>query len=182
MASTKTEISEWYVDTSTTTPVILGNHVVGRDYLLKRVTTEGTDVKIGLLVNIEPDDLDEVIAGASNGPVGAIVPDTPFNRRQISIHNTGGTVADWSYALAFAAGTTIEIAIPITNLIVRMEIAASNAVTPNDLLECVGGGLAGLQAASGVAIGRPLAITTSGTGTQIIAAILFAAQTQAAHA
>lgn len=182
MASTKTQISEWYVDALTTTPVILGNHVVGKDYYLKRVKVTGTNCKIGLMVNFEANDLDEVDVAASNGVAFAIIPDTPFNRRQISISNTTAAVADWSYALVFADTTVIDIAIPINNITVRMEIAASNAVTPNDTLECVGGGLGGLQAASGVAIGKPLAITTAGTGTQIIAAVLFASQTNALHA
>ena len=177
MAAVGTIMREFYVDSTTTTPVILKGEV-NKDYFLRRFHCEGTDIKIGLLVTIEDDDLDEIIAGASNGQINGIVPDTPFNRRQLEKDNN----ADWSYSLSFSADTQVEVAILINNIVVRAEVAASNAVLPNDFLECVGGGLFGVQAASGVAIGKPLAFTTSGTGTLIIPAILFAAQTGALHA
>ena len=169
MSSTKTQLSEFYVDNKTTTPVHLGNQEIGRDFIRKRVKVTGTNCKIGLLIKFETDDLDEVDVAASNGIVNGIIPDTVFNRRQLESDNN----ADWSYSLAFADGTEIDIDIPINNIIVRMEVAENTALDPTKALESAGSGLVGLQDTDGVAIGKPLCIVTSGTGTQIIAGVLY---------
>lgn len=176
MASVLTQIPEFYVDTTTTTPVILSESRAGIDYIVKRVHTTGTNCKIGLFVNIEANDLAEVDVAAANGVAYGLIPDSTFNRRQISIHNTTGVVADWSYDLAFADSTDIEIIIPINNLVVRAVVAASQAITPQSGLESEGSGLVGLAATGGITIGRALVINTSGTGTQVIAMIWYACQ------
>jgi hypothetical protein len=177
LASTLSQTNEFYVDTTTTTPVLLSDARPGIDYILKRVHTTGAHCQIGLFVNIEADDLDEVEYASANGVAYAIIPDTPFNRRQISIHNTTGVVADWSYSLIFADETEIEIIIPINNLVVRAVVAATQAITPQSGIECEGSGTVGLCATGGVTIGRALGcIVGSGTGTQVIAMVWYACQ------
>lgn len=178
MASVKTQLTEFYVDETTTTPVILGDHVVGRDYILKRVKTTGTNCFIRALVKFETDDMDEVDVSASNGIVNGIIPDTIFNRRQLEKDNN----ADWSYSLKFSSGTEIEIAIPINNIIVSLVLAEYMTINLTTALESAGSGYAGVQATSGVAIGKPLCSVTSGTGTQVIAAVLYGMMTNTVKA
>ena len=181
MASTLTQIPEFYVDTTTTTPVLLSESRPGIDYILRRGHTTGTNCTIGKFVNPETDDLYEWDVAGANGVALGIIPDTAFNRRQISIHNTTAAVADWSYSLVFADETEIEIMIPINNLVVRATMAASNAITPRSGIAAAAAGVTALSTTSDVIIGRPAnCIIASGTGVQVYALIWYAAQ--ATHA
>ena len=170
MASTKTQLSSLYVDALTTTPVLLSRAArPGTDYLLLRLKTEAATISIRDLVGMEADDLDEVdLAGAQEIFVG-IVPDTVFNRKQIEKNNS----ADWTYDLLFGDGDEIDVMFPITALICSVEIAASNALTFSSPLAATAAGHMALAAAGEDYCGRSLAIVSSGTGTQIIAAVLF---------
>ena len=171
MASSKTELSCLRVnDTATTQPVLLCNARVGVDYLLLRVKTAANDIEIGDLVQWETDDLDEVDLATTQAVCVMIVPDTVFNRKQVEKNNS----ADWTYALSFGSGDEIDVIVPINNLIVRIAVAASQAVTPRSLLKCGNGtGLAEVAAGGDDPFGRALAIVSSGTGEQIIAGVIF---------
>lgn len=161
--------NEWYVDDTTTTPVILGNHVLGRDYYLIRRPTSTTSVKIRSLVIVVG--AGTCTVAANNGVVNGIVPDTPFNRRQLEKDNS----ADWSYALSFAKGTIVEIAIPINNLVVSaLWEASSGNIDHGSGLETDGTGMVHVLASGGVNIGKPLCKITDGTGNQVIPMVLFA--------
>ena len=171
MASVKTQVSEWYVDALTTTPVILRG-TLGTDYMLIRRKIEGSTTRIRDLVAPETDDLSEYdVAGANKVGLG-IVPDTVFNRRQLEKDNG----ADWSYALAFSAGTVIEIAIPIKDIVVSANLAASNAINPTVTLASAASGDVALAGVGEASIGKPLCIVTSGTGEQVIPMVLFGTQ------
>lgn len=164
------------------TPVLLHGES-GKDYVLVRVKTTGTNCKLRLLVKFEADDLTEVDVAASNGVVNGIIPDTPFNRAQLSHHNTGGTITDWTYALVFADATWIDVIVPINNIIVSAVVAASMAITPVTALESAGSGLVGVQASSGVAIGKPwFFINSSGTGTDVVPIVLYGMMTNTVKA
>jgi hypothetical protein len=172
MAAVVTQRSEWYVDSSTSTPVILKGKV-GIDYYLVRVKTASANVSIRHLVDFEADDLTEVDITADNGVVSGIVPDTTFNRRQLEIDNS----AKWTYAQTFASGTLIDVAIPINNLYVSAVWEASSGnYTPVEGLETKNGKVH-VQAASGRVIGKGLCIVTDGTGDQVIPMILYATAT-----
>ena len=171
MASSKTELASLRVNgTSTTQPVLMCNARVGVDYLLLRVKTAAADIEIGDLVQWETDDLDEVDLATTQAVCVMIVPDTVFNRKQVEKNNS----ADWTYALSFGNGDEMDIIVPINNLICRIAVAASQAVTPRSLLKCGNGtGLAEVASGGDDPFGRALAIVSSGTGEQIIAGVIF---------
>lgn len=176
MASVLTQYPEFYVDTTTTTPVLLSESVMGRDFIMRRFHTEGTDCFIGAMVTIENDDLDEIILAAAGGVISGVIPDTIFNRRQFEKQKA----TDWDYSTTFAADTELDVIIPINNIVVRANVPASNAINPLLGLASDGSGGVDLSTTSDVVIGRPLVINTSGTGAQVIAMILYG--TQATHA
>lgn len=168
MASTLDLENEWYVDDTTTTPVILKGKL-GEDYYLIRRPTSTTSVKIRSLVIVVG--AGTCTVAANNGVVNGVVPDTPFNRRQLEHDNS----ADWSYALSFASGTVIEIAIPINNIVISATWEASSGnIDHGSGLETDGTGLVHVIASGGVNIGKPLAKVTNGTGNQIIPMVLYA--------
>lgn len=169
MAAVVTLPPEFYVDSLTTTPVLLRGKE-GIDFIRKRVKTASANVFIRALVKWTVTDLTTCNITDDNGIVNGIVPDTVFNRRQLEIDNS----AAWSYALTFASGTEIEIFIPINNIIVtaRWEASSGNC-TPGEALETKNGKVH-VQAASGRAIGKPLCIVTDGTGDQVIPIVLYA--------
>ena len=158
-------------DTLTTTPVLLSQDArPGTDYLLIRVKTAAADLGIGDLVQWETDDLDEVDLAVTQGVCVMIIPDTVFNRRIIEHDNS----ADWTYALHFASGSECDVLVPINNLICRLKIAATQAITPRSLLKCGNGsGLAEVASGGDDPFGRSLAIVSSGTGEQVIAGVIF---------
>ena len=169
MAHVLTQYPEFYVDELTTTPVLLSNSVPGRDFIIRRFHTEGTDCFIGAMVTIEDDDLDEIILAAAAGVISGVIPDSVFNRRALEKQ----THADWNYSTTFDADTELEVYIPINNIIVRANVPASNAITPLTGLAADGAGGVDLSTTSDVIVGRPLVINTSGTGAKVIAMILY---------
>ena len=172
MAHTLTQMAEFYVDTLTTTPVLLGKYVEGVDYIKLRRKVESGNVKIRNLVHFEADDLSECDQATADEYGVGIVPDTAFNRRQLEKDNN----ADWSYALAFSTATVIDIFIPINNIVVSAELTAANEIDPTVTLQCDNSGLVGLRAVAKPSIGRPLCIVNTGTGTAVIPMVLFGCQ------
>ena len=171
MASSITEqFPRLYVDELTTTPVLLNNAREGVDYLLMRLKTEAATIAIRDMVGLEADDLTEVDLGSAQQSFGGIVPDTVFNRKQVEANNSG---SDWSYDLLFADVAEIDVMFPITAIICSVEIGANNALTAESPLTVTNTGHFDLAAAGEDYCARSLAIVATGTGTQIIAAVLF---------
>ena len=160
--------NEVYVDTLTTTPVILKGEL-HKDYIILRRATVSNDMKIrhvGTFVGAGT-----VSLGASDAGVNCIVPDTPYNRRQLEISSG----ADWVYTTAFATGTIIEIVIPIRNIVCTgVWLASSGNIDWNTGLECAGTGSLKVHAQSGRSIGKPLCKVTDGTGDQVIPWVFYA--------
>lgn len=169
MASSKTQLTQFYVDELTTTPVLLNDAVPGVDYIMLRLKTCAATISIRDLVGMEADDLDEVDLSADQEVFVGIVPDTVFNRKQVEKNNS----ADWTYDLLFGNGDEIDVIFPINNIIVSIEVAASQALTFSSPLKATTAGHVALAAGGDDYCGRSLAIVSSGTGTQIIAAVLF---------
>ena len=169
MSSITEQFPRFYVDTLTTTPVLLNNAVEGVDYILMRLKTEAATIAIRDMVGLEADDLTEVDLSAAQEIFGGIVPDTAFNRKQVEHNNN----ADWTYDLLFADAAEIDVMFPITAIICSVEIAANNALTPNSPLKVTTAGHFDLAAAADDYAARSLAIVATGVGTQIIAAVLF---------
>ena len=171
MASSITEqFTRFYVDTLTTTPVLLSESVEGQDYILMRMITESATIAIRDMVGIEDDDLREVELSGAEETFPGIVPDTVFNRKQVEANNAG---SDWSYDLLFADGAEIDVIFPITAIICSVEIAQNQAITASSPLTTDAAGHFELAAAGDDYCGRALAIIATGTGNQIIAAVLF---------
>jgi len=168
MVSSKTQISRFYVDALTTTPVLLNNAIEGVDYVLLRLKSEPATIAIRDVVAMETDDLGEVDLTGAEAIFYGIVPDTPFNRKQVEKNNS----ADWTYDLLFGAGQEIDVIFPITAIICSVEIAATQALTFNSPLKTTTAGHFALAGAGDDYAARSLAIVGSGSGTQIIAAVL----------
>lgn len=170
MAAVLDQMTEFYVDSKTTTPVILSG-VAGKDYVLLRRKTSSTNVKLRTLCVLTGGAAGTVDVGGSDVGVNCIIPDTPFNRRQLEKDNN----ADWSYALTFANGTEIEVAVPINNIIVSVIWTASSGnIDLNSGLEMSGSGKVKVQAQNGRCVGKSLTKVTDGTGDQVIAMVLYA--------
>jgi hypothetical protein len=135
-----------------------------------RLKTEAATISIRDAVGLEADDLNEVDLSAAQEIFIGIVPDTPHNRKQIQKNNSN---ADWTYDLLFADGAEIDVMFPLTSIICSVEIAANNALTASSPLATTTAGHFALAAAGEDYCGRSLAIVATGTGTQIIAAVLF---------
>ena len=168
MVSSKTQVSRFYVDALTTTPVLLNNAREGVDYILMRLKTESATIAIRDIVIMTTDDLTEVDLPGAQAIFYGIVPDTVFNRKQVEKNNS----ADWTYDLLFADVAEIDVMFPITAIICSVEIAATQALTFNSPLTVTTAGHFALAAAGEDYAARSLAIVGSGTGTQIIAAVL----------
>ena len=168
MVSVIDQEPEWYVDALTTTPVILHGKV-GIDYRLIRRATSSANVMIRSLVyHVGAGTVDYTGAHAA---VTGIVPDTPFNRRQIEKNNN----ADWTYVLKFGSGDVIEIAVPINNIMVSAVWAASSGtIDHNTGLEAAAAGQVGLAGTSGRVIGKALTKVSDGTTDRVIAMVLYA--------
>ena len=169
MSSITEQFPRFYVDTLTTTPVLLNNAVEGVDYILMRLKTEAATIAIRDMVGLEADDLTEVDLSAAQEIFGGIVPDTAFNRKQVEHNNS----ADWTYDLLFADAAEIDVMFPITAIICSVEIAANNALTASSPLITTTAGHFALAGAGTDFCARSLAIVATGVGTQIIAAVLF---------
>ena len=170
MSSITEQFPEHFVDTLTTTTVLLNNAREGVDYLLKRLITEAATIAIRDMVGLEADNLKEVDLSGTQEIFGGIVPDTAFNRAQVESNNAG---SDWSYDLLFADAAEIDVMFPITAIICSVEIAANNALTASSPLITTNAGHFGLAGAGSDYCARSLAIVATGAGTQIIAAVLF---------
>ncbi len=171
MASSITEqFPRFYVDATTTTPVLLNDAREGVDYLLMRLKTEAATIAMRDMVGLEDDDLQEVDLTGDQEIFAGIVPDTAYNRGRIESNNAG---VDWTYDLLFADADWIDVMFPITAIICSVEIAANNALTATSPLKTTTAGHYALAAAGDDYAARSLAIVATGTGTQIIAAVLF---------
>ena len=184
MASVLTQISPFNISNTTTCPVILkGRDSI--DYVMKKFKTKSSaSIKLRHLVKIDGTNIDTVdINGAGELPLG-IVPDSVDNRKLLASQNAGV----WDYDTAFSDGSLIDVAIPLKALLVSVVLAASNAVNIGSRIKGAASGCAALMATTNVrnaagdgttaitediAIGKAFSKTTSGTGTQIIAAALF---------
>lgn len=171
MASSITEqFPRYYVDATTTTPVLLNDAREGIDYILMRLKTEAATIAIRDMVGLEADDLQEVDLSGTEEIFCGIVPDTAYNRGRIESNNAG---SDWTYDLLFADADWIDVMFPITAIIASVEIAANQALTASSPLTTSNAGHWELAAAGDDYSARSLAIVATGTGTQIIAAVLF---------
>ena len=170
MASSITEqFPRFRVNTLNTTPVLLNNAREGVDYIMMRLKTEAATIAIRDVVGLEADDLTEVDLGGAQEIFAGIVPDTPFNRKQVEANNN----ADWTYDLLFADAAEIDVMFPITAIICSVEIATAQALTASSPLTVTTAGHFALAAAGNDYCARSLAIVATGTGTQIIAAVFF---------
>ena len=169
MSSITEQFPRFRVNTLNTTPVLLNNAVEGVDYIMMRLKTEAATIAIRDIVGLEADDLTEVDLGSAQEIFYGIVPDTPFNRKQVEANNS----ADWTYDLLFADAAEIDVMFPITAIICSVEIAANNALTASSPLKVTTAGHFDLAAAGDDYAARSLAIVATGVGTQIIAAVLY---------
>lgn len=185
MASVLTQINPFRTSTGTTCPVILKGRE-GIDYILKKFKTKASaNIKMRWLVKIDGTNTDTIdVNGAGEIPLGIVI-DSVDNRKLMAAQNDGA----WDYDTAFDDASLIDIAIPINNIVVSAILAASNAVNEGLQLKAAASGCVALMATTtvrnaagdgttaiteGIQIGKALAKTTSGTGTQIVAAILYA--------
>ena len=170
MAHAKTEIPSMKTSrTDLTAPVIMMGKA-GVDYVLHKCKAQTTNhVAIGDLVvwSTFPTTVEYC---ADNGLVIGIVPNTAFNLRALAVNNP--TTQPLTKELFFDATETIEVALPIHNILVSAKVEASSAITAG---ECLMAGATGAIVAnddSSVGCGVAMAANTSGTGTDCIAMVL----------
>lgn len=186
MASVLTQINPFRTSTGTTCPVILKGRE-GIDYIVKKFKTKASaNIKMRWLVKIDGTNTDTInVNGAGEIPLGIVI-DSVDNRKLMCSQQSTGL---WDYSTAFSDASLVDVAIPINNIVVSAILAASNAVNEGLQLKAAASGCVALMATTtvrnaagdgttaiteGIQIGKALAKTTSGTGTQIVAAILYA--------
>jgi len=186
MASVLTKIQPFTTSTGTTCPVILKGKE-GIDYIIKKFKIKAeVSIYMRSLVKIDGTNIDIVdICGAGEKPIGIVI-DSVENRKLMCSQQTTG---QWDYSTAFTAETYIDVAILINNCIVSLNLAASNAANAGLELKAAAAGVSALMATTtvrdaagtgtsaiteAIQIGKALSKTTSGTGVQVIAAVLYA--------
>ncbi len=165
MASVLTQMSDFFTGSGMQYPVIIRG-VAGTDYILKKFKVQtSAQIRIGSLVDIRANYVDQVAYAAHAGYPLGIVPDTKDNKALLQKDNAGVEVTK---ALTFTAGGYIDVAIPIHDIIVSVEVEESNALEVNSRMEVAGAGIAKVWN-DGPVIGQSLGYNTSGTGHQYVA-------------
>lgn len=186
MASVLTQINPFRTSTGNTCPVILKGRE-GIDYIIKKFTIKaGVSIYMRSLVKIDGTNTNTIdLCGAGEKPLGIVIDSIENRKLMVSQQSTG----IWNYSTAFTAGTDVDVAILINNCVVSLNLAASNAANEGLELKAAASGAAAVMATTtvrdsagtgttaiteGIQIGKALAKTTSGTGAQIIAAVMYA--------
>ena len=184
MASVLTQIPPFEVSALKTCPVILKGRE-GIDYVVKKFKTKtSSSIMMRDLVKIDGTNVDIVdICTSGDFPFGIVI-DSVDNRKLLQSQNSGV----WDYATAFSNASLVDVAILLKPCIVSLKTTASNAINIGSKLICTTVGDVGLWAVTAVrasggstdtniseatCIGKSLSKQTSGTGAQIIAAILY---------
>jgi hypothetical protein len=151
-------------------PVIIKGKEGYHYYLMRMSIVTTNQCHIGCLVSCPTTSVTTVEYSADGEmPIG-IIPDTPFNIKQVQLGNAGSALAR---TLTFKTGyLDVDVAVLLPGCIVSCLVAASNdldiSIAANANVEVGGTGYI-KKFANGPVIGRALVYNTSGTGTDWVA-------------
>ena len=161
MASVITHLSSWKTSGAIGEPVIMSGKE-GIDYFIAEVTTQAADIFIGAFGFFTTTSVIEGTIGADDSKISFIVPNNTFNQAVLAENNPAVAL---TRTLFFASGATIQIAIPIRNIVVSVLYADGGAVDIGDALMPAAGGSAILQDDTSRTLGMALVYMTNGNTT-----------------